>query len=422
MQHADAIKAAADKSDELVKKVDGAVQEVHSQGQKAQAQLETLKALIEGQRKPEGNVRQQIPTYANKEAAHGHQKVHHQNNNNCTPKATHDQAPPPYQPAEPHKSTLRRRGLDDRRIIDHHVDGLVLLYFAREMEGSIVETRTKIHEQVGMSHLVKSINFLGDHDNNLTEIFILGKYARWLPVQLDKIKQQDKILGEHYPECNPFEPRWDDIQLMSTEIKTRRNPRHIKKILDQWYACAKRSQSESIRNFYTLLLKRVTAEPGRHLWKHMVHNIQVDPSFDTFPKVFHTPEEEQKTAKTRVQKRRADGKHGPAAHTPISVARKRKGRKPNTETGNDDMSDESGSDTSQEDEVNRAGNNVGPIIGGKPQPSHSTEHAGLSINKATRNQASAPKTPARQSTDTNTKAKERESGTMTAGYKENVPP
>lgn len=107
------------------------------------------------------------------------------------------------------------------------------------MEGSIVETRTIIHEKICMSHLVNSIKFLGDHDTNLIEVCIQRKFARWLPVQLGNIKKQDWILGGHFPDCNPLKPRWDDIQMMPAEVIPRRNPRHIKKILYQWYACAK---------------------------------------------------------------------------------------------------------------------------------------------------------------------------------------
>lgn len=49
MEHADAIKAAAISSTELAKKVDGAVEEVQKQGQKAFSQFETLKTLIKNQ-------------------------------------------------------------------------------------------------------------------------------------------------------------------------------------------------------------------------------------------------------------------------------------------------------------------------------------------------------------------------------------
>lgn len=49
MEHAAAIRTAADASAALGKKFDGAVKEVQKQGQKSLTQFETLKALIESQ-------------------------------------------------------------------------------------------------------------------------------------------------------------------------------------------------------------------------------------------------------------------------------------------------------------------------------------------------------------------------------------
>lgn len=52
--------------------------------------------------------------------------------------------------------------------MERYLDGLVLLYFTREMVGIIGATRTKMNKKIGMSNVVKSINFIGDNDNNLT--------------------------------------------------------------------------------------------------------------------------------------------------------------------------------------------------------------------------------------------------------------
>lgn len=151
-------------------------------------------------------------------------------------------------------------------------------------------------------------------------------------------KKEERVLGDQYVDWNPLEPRWDDIHRMPEDVEYRRNPRHIKKVFDQWYVCAKRSQSESVKSFYTNLLVRI-ATTGRHLWENMVHKIEVDQSLATFPKVHHTAAAKQQAAKQGAQKRRADEQNGSAARTPLSAVGKRKGRKPNDE--DEDMSDNS---------------------------------------------------------------------------------
>lgn len=86
-------------------------------------------------------------------------------------------APPGHE--ETKTSTLLKRGTGESSLIDHHLQGLTLLYFKRDKEGSIGECRAEINEQVGRRHIVKSINFLGDSDNNITEVLVSSKFARW---------------------------------------------------------------------------------------------------------------------------------------------------------------------------------------------------------------------------------------------------
>lgn len=59
------------------------------------------------------------------------------------------------------ESTLKRRGTDDRHLIDYHLQGLTLLHFEREMQGNTDEMRNKISEQLDIKHVVKIVNFLG---------------------------------------------------------------------------------------------------------------------------------------------------------------------------------------------------------------------------------------------------------------------
>lgn len=121
------------------------------------------------------------------------------------------------------------------------------------MEGSIVETGNKINEQVGMGYLVKSVNFLGEYYNKLTEVCIQSKLARWYIVQISKVRMEDRVLEEPYQmDCNPMIQRWDNLELIPPDIQKKRAPRNVKKIMDQWYSCAERSQSQNIRDFFTL--------------------------------------------------------------------------------------------------------------------------------------------------------------------------
>lgn len=75
------------------------------------------------------------------------------------------------------------------------------------MEGSIDETRNKINTKKGTSYIVKSLNFLGDQGNNLTEICVPQKYARWIISQISKVKKDERVIGDHYGECYQFVPR-----------------------------------------------------------------------------------------------------------------------------------------------------------------------------------------------------------------------
>lgn len=91
------------------------------------------------------------------------------------------------------------------------------------------------------------------------------------------------------------------MQLMPTAVKTQRNPRHAKKILDQWYLCALRSQSEAIREFYKQVLVNI-ASKGGHLWQDLVDHIKIDETMATFPKV--TPKKKKDDAEERTKDER----------------------------------------------------------------------------------------------------------------------
>lgn len=184
--------------------------------------------------------------------------------------------PPPNTEAPP----LRKRGTGDRQIVDHHLDGSVSLYFTREMKGSIVAARAEINEYIGINYVVKSINFLGDREKNLTEVCVLRKFARWFRYMISTITAEDRVLGKEYVDCNPFIPVWDNVDLTPKAVQQQRKPRHVKKILDQWYYRAVRSQSDEVRELYQLLLVRVAGENGRHLWSGLVQDVYIDPTLE----------------------------------------------------------------------------------------------------------------------------------------------
>lgn len=337
---------------------------------------------------------------------------------NRSAKRVSDQQPPlPPSPVEP---MLRKRGTGDKRLIDHHLDGLIMLYFTHEMEGSIGATRAKLSEQIGMNHIVKSINFLGDSDNKLTEVCVPRKFARWFSHNISTVREEERVIGNQYIDGKPFLPRWDDAELIPTAAQIQRRPRHVKKVLDQWYQCALRSQSETIKKFYKQVLIRVSKEECRPLWKYLVHDIIIDPSMQTYPKVVSTEKEAMHAASKRASKKRADGKHAPAVNTPISAARKRKGNKPNDE--DDDMSEEESTLEADKKEDNGVSNANDPLQGNtsknRQDPTERKTLAATQGNQAKREN----RPPAGHQDNTALMSKQRKRGNNTAGDKENATP
>lgn len=51
---------------------------------------------------------------------------------------------------------------------DHKFTVITMMYFSRELEDIIGETREKLNSQKFLNHSVMSIYFLGDYDNNIT--------------------------------------------------------------------------------------------------------------------------------------------------------------------------------------------------------------------------------------------------------------
>lgn len=101
MQPADAIKASTESTQRMEEKMEGVSQAVRAQGKKAMDQFETLKMLIEIQRKTQGNQANTRTTYAERVAIGAQQGQRQHIDNKDVPGAAQDQRPPPPSSAEP---------------------------------------------------------------------------------------------------------------------------------------------------------------------------------------------------------------------------------------------------------------------------------------------------------------------------------
>lgn len=311
-------------------------------------------------------------------------------------------------------STLKRRGDNGNQLIEFHLKGLTLLYFERELQGNIRETREKINEQLNIKHVVKSINFLGDQDNNLTEVCVPARYAKWFSNLINSYCGGDRVLGEQYEECNPILPKWDNIGLMPHDVQKQRLPQHVKHVMDQWFQCAKRSQSEAIREFYKRHLNEVAA--NRQLWCELVHEVKFDDTLIEFPKV--TPKtDDPPPDPNRPNKRRATAKDGPSNRTPISVARKRKEPKQNEkDKGTDDAAMEDANNESTHTTLNN------PLHQRQPQDAQNEIQEHDKERRQPQIKVHRDSQPADKAVPTTNTNRQRESSHIAAGDKENMEP
>lgn len=195
----------------------------------------------------------------------------------------------------------------------------------------------------------------------------------------------------------------------------------MKKIIDQWYMCAKRSQSDNNRTFYKNVLVNMANE-GKHLWGEYSYGIRVDDTLETFPKVIHSEEEEQYLEKIKQNKRKADAQNGPAVNTPISTLRKKKGRKPGRDT--DDMDDDEESEGAMDSDTDDESSTVQATNSTKEKTSRETKLLGAaSANVQPReDDRLAPKPPAGAAKYKSIKKTQREGSAITARQKENISP
>lgn len=94
------------------------------------------------------------------------------------------------------------------------------------------------------------------------------------------------VLGEHIADCNPYSPRWEDFGEMTPQQQKKRTENHIRKLTYQWFQCAQKAKNEDIQQYYAEKVRRITNRDA-HLWKSLVHNIEVDDSMEVASKVLN---------------------------------------------------------------------------------------------------------------------------------------
>lgn len=94
-------------------------------------------------------------------------------------------------------------------LIDHHLTGLTLIYFKMAFYGNISEVRKHLENHLGLGRVIKAINFIGDGDNNSTELCILAKnlraiVARACPAAAEILKKANRVLCTFYLSLTPI--------------------------------------------------------------------------------------------------------------------------------------------------------------------------------------------------------------------------
>lgn len=100
------------------------------------------------------------------------------------------------------------------------------------------------------------------------------------------------ILGVHIPECNPYRPRWEEFEEMTTEQQANRTENQIRKLTYQWYQCEKKARNEDIQQYYVERARHIKNQDVK-LWKGLVHENEVDDAMDTEPKVHNAAQAAQ---------------------------------------------------------------------------------------------------------------------------------
>lgn len=159
-----------------------------------------------------------------------------------------------------------------RRLIDYNLSGFCILYFTRIRQGSISEVRGLLERQIQLGRVVKGLDFIGDEENEVTEVVTLAKNAKAFITANTKILQRRRIIGEYLQDHNPYHPKWDPSIKMTPQQRQTRTAGHIRKMVTQWQNCATKSKNEDIKRLYTERLEQVEGQ-DKEFWMHLVHNM-----------------------------------------------------------------------------------------------------------------------------------------------------
>lgn len=164
----------------------------------------------------------------------------------------------------------------------------------------------------------------------------------------------------------------------------------------------------------------VASDSGKGLWNQLVQDVTVDSTMAKYPKVTKFEQANPGKEAQRAHKRRADERNGPAAHTPISALRKRKGRKKNAENSMCDYEEDSDSTQDSDAGMEAYTRNTNPTGQTHRPTSDPQQHDGEQSH--TPRESTRQGQPASPAKHTSTNDPEREGDTYVASNKENVPP
>lgn len=110
----------------------------------------------------------------------------------------------------------------------------------------------------------------------LTEIITTTKHAQAIVAANEallqanaKKKMRRNMLGPYIPECNPYRPIWTDQKEMYPQQRASRTAHHVRRLVNQWYQCARQSNNEDVQHYYREKLQKAVST-DRPLWTGLI--------------------------------------------------------------------------------------------------------------------------------------------------------
>lgn len=114
--------------------------------------------------------------------------------------------------------------------------------------------RTLTERQLRIGQVFNALNFIGDKDNEVTEVITLSKHAKVIVATnnalLKAIKENEKrryILGPRLPDCNSYDPIWEEEKETTPQHRSSRTIGHVRKLTTHWFQCATKARNEDIK-------------------------------------------------------------------------------------------------------------------------------------------------------------------------------